>query len=90
MKSIPDTVAPYNRTPVYDQDSVPDMWLGSHAIKQGLWAKIVVLEGKLLYIIREPREEICLDPDNFGVVEPRVAHMVRPLGKARFYLEFYR
>jgi hypothetical protein len=27
MKSIPDTVAPYSRTPEYDQDSVPDMWL---------------------------------------------------------------
>lgn len=90
MKSNPETVAPYSRTPEYDQDSVPDMWLGTHSIKQGVWAKIVVLEGKLLYIIREPREEICLDADKFGVVEPRVGHLVKPLGKVRFFLEFYR
>ncbi len=90
MKSMPDNVTAYGRTPEYDEDSVPDMWLGSHTTKQGVWVKIIVLEGRLLYVIREPREEILLEPDRIGVVEPRVSHLVKPIGKVRFYLEFYR
>lgn len=91
MKTIPGNVAAYRRTPEFDEDSVPDVWLSAHSTKRGVWAKIIVLEGRLLYIIRDdPREEICLDADQFGVVEPRVSHMVKLLGKVRFYLEFYR
>lgn len=90
MKSLPDNVAAYRRTPEFDADSVPEVWLNPHSIKRGTWARIVVLEGQLLYIINGPREEICLNAGEFGVVEPRVSHFVKPLGKARFYLEFYR
>ena len=52
--------------------------------------KIVVLDGRLLYIINEPREEICLEAGTFGVVEPGALHWVKLLGKVRFYIEFYR
>jgi hypothetical protein len=27
--------------------------------------------------------------NRFGVVEPMVLHQVKPLGKVRFYVEFY-
>jgi tellurite resistance-related uncharacterized protein len=91
MKSIPENVVAYRRTPEFDEESVPEVWLSSHSTKRGVWAKIVVLEGRLLYTIGgEPREEICLDAGTFGVVEPRMGHFVKPLGKVRFYLEFYR
>lgn len=91
MKSIPEHVVAYRRTPEFDEENVPDVWLSAHSTKRGVWAKIVVLEGRLLYTIRDnPSEEIHLDADHFGVVEPRMSHFVRPLGKVRFYLEFYR
>lgn len=91
MQSIPENVAAYRRTPEFDEDSVPDVWLSPHSTKRGVWAKIIVLEGRLLYTIRDdPREEVYLDADHFGVVAPRTSHMVKPVGKVRFYIEFYR
>lgn len=91
MKSIPDGAVAYRRTAEFNEENVPEVWLRPHSTKRGRWAKITVIEGQLLYVINgDSREEICLDADNAGVVEPGVGHYVRPLGKVRFYLEFYR
>lgn len=90
MKSLPDNVVAYKKTPEFDENSVPNGLLNNHQTKEGVWGKIVLLEGKLLYTINEPKEEIYLDANNFGVVEPTVYHQVKPLGKVRFYVEFYR
>lgn len=90
MKSLPDNVVAYKKTPEFDESSVPKGLLNNHQTKEGVWGKIVLLEGRLLYTINEPKEEIYLDANNFGVVEPTVYHQVKPLGKVRFYVEFYR
>ena len=58
MKSNPETVAPYSRTPEYDQDSVPDMWLGSHAIKFGGEAQFA-RKGWDLYGVTDPLTGGC-------------------------------
>ncbi len=90
MKSLPDNVVAYKKTPEFDESSVPNGLLNNHQTKEGVWGKIVILEGGLLYTINEPKEEIYLDSNNSGVVEPTVYHQVKPLGKVRFYVEFYR
>lgn len=91
MKSIPEGAVAYRRTAEFNEENLPEVWLRPHSTKRGRWAKITVLEGQLLYVINgELREEILLDADHFGVVEPGVGHFIKPLGKARFYLEFYR
>lgn len=90
MKSLPDNVVAYKKTPEFDESSLPKGLLNNHQTKEGVWGKIILLEGKLLYTINEPKEEIYLDANNFGVVEPTVYHQVKPLGKVRFYVEFYR
>jgi len=91
MKKTPDNVSPYKRTPEFDETSIPAGLLHEHTTKASVWGKIVVLEGKLQYTILEPeREVIVLDKDTFGVVEPTIRHEVKPLGHARFYVEFYR
>lgn len=91
MQSIPENCAPYKRTPTFDEVSVPKGLLKSHRTKAGTWGRIVVLEGKLLYRILQPElEERLLDPSRSGVVEPGIPHEVEPLGRVRFYVEFYR
>lgn len=90
MKSLPDNVVAYKQTPEFDESSVPNGLLNNHQTKEGVWGKIVILEGGLLYTIKEPKEEIYLDSNNSGVVEPTVYHQIKPLGKVRFYVEFYR
>jgi tellurite resistance-related uncharacterized protein len=62
-----------------------------HQTQAPVWAKIVILEGRLQYTIDEPEKEVViLDESLHGVVEPTVPHEVKPLGKVRFYVEFYR
>ncbi|HWT72780.1 MAG TPA: DUF1971 domain-containing protein [Oxalicibacterium sp.] len=91
MKALPQNVSSYKRTPEFDENSVPPGLLHAHQTKDSVWGKIVVLEGSLQYTISEPEKEVLiLDERKCGVVEPAVLHEVKPLGKVRFYVEFYR
>ncbi len=89
MKSLPGNVVAYKRTPVFNENTIPTGLLNNHQTKDGVWAKIVVLDGRLRYTIHQPFEEIELDVDTFGVVEPTVLHQVKPVGQVLFYVEFY-
>lgn len=91
MKSLPPNARPYRRTPEFTEQTLPAGLRRAHHTKAGAWGRIVVLEGRLMYrILQGPMEEVELDPDNAGVIEPEVEHEVEPLGKVRFYVEFYR
>lgn len=91
MKTLPDHVSAYKQTPDFTETTVPAGLLKNHQTKSGVWAKIVVLEGQLNYIILEPsREQHRLDNQTIGIVEPACLHYVEPLGSVRFYVEFYR
>jgi tellurite resistance-related uncharacterized protein len=91
LKALPSTLRPYRQTPVFDENSLPAGLLKSHSTKTGVWGKIIVLEGKLVYRILEPDvEEILLTPEIYGVVEPTVKHEVVPGQSVRFYVEFYQ
>jgi tellurite resistance-related uncharacterized protein len=91
MKTIPNGFEPYKKTPIFDESTVPAGLLKAHKTKAGTWGKIVVLEGGLKYLIQEPEVEMhSLNQDVYGVVEPGILHEVQPLGKVKFYVEFYR
>jgi len=91
MKALPENIAAYKKTSEFSESSVPKGLLNDHNTKEGVWGKIVILEGKLEYIIQEPEHEsIVLDTEKYGVVEPTIKHHIKPLGQVRFYVEFYR
>lgn len=91
MKTLPENVRPYKKTPKFTNDTVPSGLLKSHTTKKGTWGKIVVLKGVLRYVIETvPAKEIVLSQDKFGVVEPEVPHHVTPQGEVEFYVEFYK
>ena len=91
MRDLPAAVQPYRRTPEFTEVTVPSALTRSHRTRAGTWGRIVVLEGTLLYrILRSPAEELILNPDHPGVVEPEVEHEVEPMGRVRFYVEFCR
>lgn len=91
MSRLSPALEPYRRTPVFDESSVPSGLLRRHTTKAGVWGRICVLEGALVYRILEPvvREE-RLEPGRDGLVEPQVPHEVAPIGHVRFYVEFLR
>ena len=89
--SLPEGVAAYARTATFSAGTIPEGLRKSHRTKAGTWAKIVVLEGTLLYRILEPEvREFELRADRPGVVEPQSPHEVEPLGEVSFYVEFYK
>ena len=91
MKSLPHAVRAYRRTPEFTEESIPDGLRKAHRTKPGVWGRIVVLERRLRYrILQSPPREFVLDADNPGVVEPEVEHEVEPMGRVRFFVEFYR
>ena len=88
---LPADVAPYQRTREFSEATVPAGLRRRHTTKPGVWGRIAVLEGTLLYRILEPQvEEHLLSPELPGVIAPGVPHEVEPRGKVRFYIEFLR
>jgi len=90
MPSLPREVAAYKRTPTFDRDTVPAGLLEAHSTKAGVWGRIVVLSGRLEYVLTEGGERFELGPDQPGIIEPQAEHRVRPLGAVSFYVEFLR
>jgi tellurite resistance-related uncharacterized protein len=92
--SLPRDVEPYRRTGIFTEATVPKGLLKAHTTKEGAWALIHVLEGRLAYRLRDPRRpasETILTPESEpGTVEPTILHEVEPLGPVRFYVEFHR
>lgn len=91
MNTLPDGLSVINQTPEFDQDSVPAALLSSHKTKPGVWGRINVLEGELVYRILEPEvQEFVLSKESKGVVTPEVPHEVKPKGDVRFFVQFLK
>ena len=91
---LPLDARPYRRTDTFTEVNVPAALLKAHTTKQGTWALIHVLEGRMAYRIvepgRPPSNEVLTPTTPPGVIEPAILHEVAPLGPVRFYVEFYR
>lgn len=92
MKSLPNNVTPYKRTPTFTENTIPKGLLAEHTTKEGTWGLVVVESGSLIYTITEPgfEEEVTLSPELRGVVVPGQRHHVRASGAVQFYVEFYK
>jgi len=89
MKSLPKNITAYKRTPTLTEETVPEGLLNNHKTKTGVWGVIHIEEGELEYTI-ENKESHILTKENHGIVEPEILHHIKPLGKASFYIEFYK
>lgn len=91
MKTIPKQMNAYFRTEIFNEKTIPEGLLKEHRTAENIWGKITVLKGELTYVIEEPvRENVRLNIERHGVVEPMVTHHVIPQEGVRFYLEFYK
>ncbi len=91
MKNLPAHLELYHRTEEFTENTVPKGLLKDHRTKANVWGRIVVSEGVLRYIIQNGLDEDnILSPEVSGVVEPQVFHFIKPEGRVRFHVEFYR
>jgi len=90
MKALPAGAHVYKSTAEFTEATIPAGLLRAHVTKPGVWGRLVVSEGTLLYRIVGAGEEWVLDPETPGVIEPEVPHEVAVLGPVRFRVEFSR
>lgn len=91
MKSLPGNVVSYTKTKIFTEETIPEKLTKEHDTKDGTWAVIHVVEGRLNYtILGETEETVELTPDKPGVVSPGEKHFIRPDGPVKVCLEFYR
>jgi tellurite resistance-related uncharacterized protein len=92
LKSLPRELEHYKSTPVFNELTIPKALLCEHQTKAGSWGLILVISGKLEYVITAGAEDEVhvLEAGLPGVVEPQTLHYVRPLGAVRFQVDFYR
>jgi tellurite resistance-related uncharacterized protein len=88
MAVIPIGAVAYKRTPSFTEQTTPAGLLRDHRTKAGVWARVVVEEGKLEYVCG--RGGFVLQPGIIGIVEPEMPHHVRALGRVRFHVVFMR
>lgn len=87
---LPDTFVPYQRTPAYTDSAMPPKLRRDHTTKAGVWAKIIVTQGKLQYHVEDLGVHVELSAGRHGVIAPEVPHRVEPAPGAVFHIEFYR
>ena len=91
--AIPHGVSAYKRTPEFTEYSIPAGLLNAHATKEGVWGRICVTLGELVYTVTDPRrhpQAVVLSPKRDGIVEPTILHKVGPKGPVSFFVEFLR
>ena len=87
--ALPAGLRPYQRTPIFTEDTIPAGLRRRHSTKPGVWGVIRVIEGRLRYRVLVPPAESILDPDHPGIAEPTQPHEVEPMGAVRFFIEFH-
>lgn len=91
MPCFPEAVSEYKRTAIFDAPTTPAALRKSHTTKDGVWAEIVVLAGRVLYVIENEEDaSFVLRPGLSGPIAPEVPHHVDPYDDARFFVRFLR
>lgn len=87
---FPADVVRFKTTPEFTEETLPEGLKNNHQTGPGIWGKIVVREGKLLYCVMSKDIKVELTPDRPGIVVPELLHRVEPVEHVRFCIEFYR
>jgi tellurite resistance-related uncharacterized protein len=89
LNELPPNLQKYSETPVYTQDTVPAGLLKDHNTKSGVWGRITVLQGRLMYLIADhPAQPV--DTQHPRIIRPEEKHCVAFPEEVTFKVEFFR
>lgn len=87
---MPEDFAAYGKTREFTEETLPGKLRDDHSTAPGIWAKIIVTEGKLIYRVDALNAAFELSPGKPGTVVPEIKHRVEPVGRVRLFVEFYK
>lgn len=91
---LPEGVTLERRTTDFDADSTPTGLLRAHRVATGVWGRVQVTAGTLLFVF-EPTddaaaESILVSAGENLVIPPDVRHHVEPDPGVEFHVEFHK
>ncbi|MCD5375398.1 DUF1971 domain-containing protein [Candidatus Gracilibacteria bacterium] len=92
---IPKTYYKYKEMPIWENDTIAPGLLKIHNTKIGVYGKINVMLGELEYTVYDGEDgnevsTTILTPSNPGIAKPQEWHKIKPLGKMKMFVEFYK
>lgn len=87
---MPEDFTAYRKTAEFTEVTLPKSLRTDHSTQPGVWGKITVIEGRLIYRVDALGATFELSPGTPGVVVPEIRHKVEPIGAVRFFVEFYK
>lgn len=84
----PAGLVPGRRTAEFTEATLPAGLRRAHATRAGVWARLHVTEGRLLFRDLVSGAEQPLGPGVHALIHPERRHEVEPLGAVRFFVEF--
>lgn len=90
--SLPPGLMLRRTTDVFTDTTVPAGLLRAHRVAQGVWGRLVVLEGRLRFVwdVAEFGDPLELVAGDSVVIPPDTPHRVEPRAGCRFVVEFHR
>jgi tellurite resistance-related uncharacterized protein len=89
--TLPFGLKAYKKTPIFDQQTVPKGFRRAHSTKEGVWATINVLSGRVRYVVDDIESMAFeLNHQTKGVIAPEVLHHLELTGEVQLYVEFYK
>lgn len=89
--ALPADAEKYQETKVFSAETIPAGFKRKHSTKDGVWGRIVALEGVLALKVYEPElVELDLNEGEFAIASPKQTHSVKLGTGATFKVEFYR
>lgn len=78
-------------TELFDNDSVPAGLLRAHRTAGGVWGRLVVRQGSLVFVFEDQADHpVTITEGGHVVIPPARLHHVELTGPAAFVVEFYR
>ena len=86
---LPEEAVRYKSTPLFTEWTIPKALRREHQTKPGVWGRIVLLEGTLLFDLLGPQPRtMTLTPDTPGIIPPEAPHRVEKQGRVIFRVDF--
>jgi tellurite resistance-related uncharacterized protein len=87
---LPAGLEIYACTPDFTHHTLPADLSEDHALAEGVWGVLRVLEGTLTYIAANHPWPTTVAAGNIVIIEPQLVHRLQLAGPTRFFIELHR